>query len=297
MRQSRTVISLLSGFLSALLFSGVSLFDAAAQAQVLIRITAPPPPLPVYVQPVIPAPDFIWVPGYWAWGEFGYFWVPGTWVRAPAPGLLWTPGYWAWNDGIYVWRAGYWGPRVGFYGGVNYGFGYTGVGYYGGYWRDRVFVYNTAVNRVGSVQITNVYNKTVVNTTTVNNISFNGGPSGLKAVPNAQELAAAQDKHLPPTALQSQHHDGAGKNRALFASVNNGRPGIAATTKAGEFSGPGTVAAHAAMAGHGQGKMPAGPGLRREGRLESTKMAGAPMPKHVPRQPKHPPHQDKRMSP
>ena len=27
-----------------------------------------------------------------------------------------------------LWHAGYWGPHVGFYGGVNYGYGYGGVG-------------------------------------------------------------------------------------------------------------------------------------------------------------------------
>src|SRR5262249_5524231 len=101
---------------------------------VVVRITTPPPPLPVYVQPVIPGPDYFWAPGYWCWGPDGYYWVPGTWVLAPAPGLLWTPGYWAWRENIYVWHAGYWGPRVGFYGGVNYGFGYPGVGFHGGYW-------------------------------------------------------------------------------------------------------------------------------------------------------------------
>ena len=123
--------------------SALILIASLAHAQVLIRITTPPPPLPAYVQPVIPGPDFICVPGYWAWGEFGYVWVPGTWVRAPTPGLLWTPGYWAWSEGLYVWRAGYWGPRVGFYGGVNYGFGYTGVGYQRGYWRDRACLSTT----------------------------------------------------------------------------------------------------------------------------------------------------------
>ena len=164
---------------------------------VVVRIVRPPPPLPVYVQPVIPGPDYYWTPGYWAWGPDDYYWVPGTWVLAPAPGLLWTPGYWAWrDDGVYVWRSGYWGPRVGFYGGVNYGYGYTGSGYYGGYWSGRVFTYNTAVTNVGSVHITNVYNKTVINNTTVNNVSFNGGTGGLAAKPTADEAAAAKDKHI-----------------------------------------------------------------------------------------------------
>jgi hypothetical protein len=277
-----------------IVLSALALFASAARAEVLIRISTPPPPLPVYVQPVIPGPDFIWVPGYWAWGEFGYFWVPGTWVRAPGPGLLWTPGYWAWNDGIYVWRAGYWGPRVGFYGGVNYGFGYTGVGYYGGYWRDRVFVYNTAVTRLGSVQITNVYSKTVVNNVSVTNVSYNGGPNGLKAQPTAQEQAALQDKHLPPTTLQSQHHEGASKNRALFASVNHGRPGIVATAKAAEFSGQGVSAARGAYGPQQPANMHNLAG-KRVAHGDNAKIANVPKQPH--RNPRGPQHHDKKINP
>jgi hypothetical protein len=29
-------------------------------------------------------------------------------------------------DGVFVWYEGYRGPAVGFYGGIDYGFGYTG---------------------------------------------------------------------------------------------------------------------------------------------------------------------------
>src|SRR5215470_6206588 len=177
---------------------------ASVNVAIGISVNTPPPALPVYAQPVCPGPGYLWCPGYWAWGPAGYYWVPGTWVLAPTPGLLWTPGYWAWNDGVYLWRAGYWGPRVGFYGGINYGFGYTGVGYQGGYWNGRVFMYNTAVN-VGAVKITNVYNKTVINTTTVSNVSFNGGKGGIVAQPNAQELAAGNDKHIAATGMQAQH--------------------------------------------------------------------------------------------
>ena len=86
-----------------------------------IAITVAPPELPVYEQPALPAPGYIWTPGYWAYGSEGYFWVPGTWVQPPSVGLLWTPGYWGWRDGVYGWNAGYWGPHIGFYGGVNYG--------------------------------------------------------------------------------------------------------------------------------------------------------------------------------
>jgi len=221
---------------------------SAAPAQ-LISITIEPPVLPVYVQPPIPAPGYIWTPGYWAYGPDGYFWVPGTWVLPPRVGVLWTPGYWGWNNGIYVWNAGYWGPTIGFYGGVNYGFGYGGVGYEGGYWQGGVLMYNRSVSNFGTVNITNVYNKTVINNTTVNNVSFNGGPNGLKAQATAQELAAAKQEHIPPTGVQAQHQVAASTNRELLHAVNHGNPTVAATSKAGEFKGPGVVAAHTGATG------------------------------------------------
>src|SRR5262249_42299483 len=80
-----------------------------------------------------------------------------------------------WGDGAYVWNPGYWGPQVGFYGGINYGYGYTGVGYQGGYWDHDRFFYNRSVNNVESVHVTNVYNRTVINNVTVNRVSYNGG--------------------------------------------------------------------------------------------------------------------------
>ena len=91
-----------------------------------VRIIADeePPPLPEYEQPPLPAPGYLWTPGYWAWNNDDYYWVPGTWVEPPEQGLLWTPGYWAYADGVYAFNRGYWGPHVGFYGGVSYGYGY-----------------------------------------------------------------------------------------------------------------------------------------------------------------------------
>ncbi len=174
-----------------LLSLGILLGAAASFAQMGIglSITIAPPLLPVYVQPPIPAPGYIWTPGYWAYGPYGYFWVPGTWVQPPAVGLLWTPGYWGWNNGVYVFNPGYWGPHVGFYGGINYGFGYGGVGYQGGYWNNGAFNYNRAVNNISDTHITNVYNRTVVNNTTINNVSYNGGSGGTVARPTPQEQA------------------------------------------------------------------------------------------------------------
>jgi hypothetical protein len=229
------------------LLPALAVISPAPSYAQIISITIAPPVLPVYVQPAIPAPGYIWTPGYWAYGDEGYFWVPGTWVLPPAVGLLWTPGYWGWSNGIYAWNAGYWGPTIGFYGGVNYGFGYGGIGYEGGAWRGGVFAYNRTVNNFGNVNITNVYNKTVI----VNNnrVAFNGGTGGLTARPTALEEAAMRQQHVAATALQTQHEHTASTTRENLASINHGAPTVAATSKPGEFSGRGVVGARGALTG------------------------------------------------
>src|SRR6202453_433656 len=162
---------------------------AASSAQIILSIGFAPPPLPVYEQPVCPDTGYLWTPGYWAYAQEGYFWVPGTWVMAPEPGLLWTPGYWGW------------GAQVGFYGGINYGFGYAGVGYQGGYWNNGAFFYNRSVNNVANV--TNVCAKTVIFiNVTVNDVSYNGGAGGLSARPTAEEQTATNAKHVARTSAQ-----------------------------------------------------------------------------------------------
>lgn len=216
---------------------------AALYADISLSITIGPPPMPVYEQPAVPDGGYSWQPGYWAWGEDGYFWIPGTWVLAPEVGLLWTPGYWGWDGGYCVFHQGYWGPTVGFYGGINYGYGYGGSGFEGGHWQGRNYYYNRAVTNIGG-NTTNVYNKTVV----VNNthVSYNGGQGGVNAAPNEQEHRAAQERHVQPTREQDQHAQVASRNRDLLASVNRGRPPVAATAKPGDFSPRAVVPAKAA---------------------------------------------------
>jgi hypothetical protein len=232
---------------------------ATVQAQVICTGNASPPPeLPVYEQPPIPGPGYIWTPGYWGGGPSGYFWVPGTWVQPPSVGLLWTPGYWGWRDGIYVWNAGYWGPHIGFYGGVNYGFGYGGVGYEGGRWVNGVFAYNRTVNNFGGITITNVYEKTVVIAPGASRVSFNGGSGGITLRATAEEEAAAHEQHVAAIPAQLEQEHTAGSNRALLASENRGQPPIAATSKPGEFTGKGVVAARSVEPGMQPATKPAG---------------------------------------
>ena len=206
---------------------------AQAHAGVFISVGFAPPVLPVYVQPPLPAPGYIWTPGYWAYGDAGYYWVPGVWVMPPRMGVLWTPGYWGFVGGLYAWHPGYWGPHVGFYGGVNYGFGYGGVGFFGGEWRGGVFAYNRAVANFGGVHVTNVYeDRTVVERNTivnVNHVSYNGG-GGISARPTAMEMQAEHENHFQPTANQMEHENFAAQDRSQLAAVNHGRPGTMASS-------------------------------------------------------------------
>jgi len=213
-------------------------FSSVARAQVGVAISAgfAPPELPVYEQPLCPGDGYIWTPGYWAWDGSDYFWVPGTWVLAPEVGYLWTPPYWGWGGSAFLFHAGYWGPVIGFYGGINYGFGYFGHGYEGGRWDNGHFFYNREVNNVNVTVIHNVYN-TRVNNVTVNRVSYNGGQGGINARATSQEEAAERERHIPPVAAQDQHVEQARGNQELRASVNHGRPPIAATAKPGEFRG------------------------------------------------------------
>lgn len=221
-----------------------------AQVSLSVSITVAPPQLPVYTQPPIPAPGYIWTPGYWAYGPEGYYWIPGTWVEPPAVGLLWTPAYWSWEGHAFLFHPGYWAPHVGFYGGIDYGFGYTGIGYLGGYWTHGVFAYNRTVNNIRNVHITNIYTKTVVKNVSVTHVSYNGGAHGTRARPTAQQMAFAHDRHTPPTRVQSQHEHAASRNHGFLASENHGRPAVAATSRAGMFKGEGTVPARQ-IAAHG----------------------------------------------
>jgi hypothetical protein len=136
--------------------------------------------LPVYEQPLCPEPNLMWMPGYWAYGDNDYYWVPGAWVEPPYEGALWTPDYWDWYGGRYRFHRGYWGRHVGYYGGVNYGYGYEGVGFSGGEWRGNQFAYNTAIMRVNENRIHTVYvDRTIVERNTVardSHVAYSGGP-------------------------------------------------------------------------------------------------------------------------
>jgi len=236
--------------LRKLVLAAVLIATPAAFAGVFVSVNIAPPALPVYTQPLCPGAGYIWTPGYWAYGPDGYYWVPGVWVMPPTVGYLWTPGYWGWGGRAYIFHPGYWGPRVGFYGGVNYGFGYTGVGFFGGYWEGWHYFYNRSFTNINITNV-HVYNRTVINNVTVNRVSYNGGRGGINVRPSREEERAEHEHHFEATRMQMEHENGARGNRELLASVNHGRPAIAATARPAEFHGRNVVPARGGMDNRG----------------------------------------------
>ena len=87
----------------------------------------------------------------------------------------------------------------GYYGGINYGFGYNGLGYQGGRWDSGRFFYNTAVNNIGAATSPMFTPRPSSTTRPINNTSFNGGPGGVVAKPTNEELLAAKEPRVKAT--------------------------------------------------------------------------------------------------
>jgi hypothetical protein len=75
-----------------------------AQVSVGISIGPPPPARVVRVLPARPAPEFVWVEGYWYPVGRHYKWHEGYWTRPPYVGARWVAPR---HDGR-VHFAGYW---------------------------------------------------------------------------------------------------------------------------------------------------------------------------------------------
>ncbi len=286
MRMITSLRILLATMLFALVVVALST-TSFAQVGVGISVSFGPPPLPVYDQPICPGDGYIWTPGYWAWDDDAddYYWVPGTWVLAPEVGFLWTPPWWGWSGGVFLFHEGWWGPQVGFYGGIDYGFGYFGDGFVGGRWDGGHFFYNRSVTNINVTNIHNVYNETV-NVNRENHVSYNGGPGGINRQPRPEEERAAQERHIPPVAAQTQHFQAARQNPELRASANHGRPPIAATGRPGDFRGSAVPAKEAGgaynpPANRGANRGTAGNAARGENRAPAARGESNAPPTHV----------------
>ncbi|WP_300675092.1 YXWGXW repeat-containing protein [Soonwooa sp.] len=191
-------------------------------AQLQVSVNFAPPEIPMYNQVVCPGDGYIWVPGYWAYDNAsGYYWVPGYWTLPPSLGMLWTPGYWGFVDNAYMWNPGYWGRSVGYYGGINYGYGYFGRGYNGGRWNGNTFVYNTAVNNIDTTIIHNTYiDKNYVNNNVRTSFAGKGGVKMDESQRNKMMLN--NENHIAPTQAQQIHNESAKANSEMQFKSNQG---------------------------------------------------------------------------
>ena len=119
------------------------------------------------------------------------------------------------------------------YGGIDYGYGYSGDGYQGGRWENGAFLYNHSVNNLGSLAIANVHDQAVTADNNDVRVSFNGGRRGTAARPTQYQQAQASAEHVGATAEQQKHFEFASMDRSLYSKLNNGEPGVTATPCAG----------------------------------------------------------------
>jgi hypothetical protein len=171
-----------------------------------VSSAATPPLLSEEDQPPLSQDGLLWTPGYWYWRNQGYFWIHGAWVRPPQFGLLWTPAYWSSAGTVFVFHPGHWGSTVGFYGGVNYGYGYFGNGYTGGHWIGNSFAYNSSVNHVNPAVAHHTYAESVTNQGSRGVLSYSGGVrSGGATYAASQHQSPPRDvnKPAPPTSQRT----------------------------------------------------------------------------------------------
>lgn len=61
---------------------------------------------PVYVRPVAPYANAVWIPGEWEWRGGRYVYINGHYEHAGP--REWIPGHWREARGGYVWVKGHW---------------------------------------------------------------------------------------------------------------------------------------------------------------------------------------------
>ena len=126
---------------------------------------------------------------------------------------------------------------MGYYGGINYGYGYIGHGYDGGRWDRGHFRYNSAVNNIPAGRVNNVY-RAPVPQRPVHAESFNGGNSPWHARPTASERRFEGAQHPNPTPAQMNHEQRAIGIPEQRMGSNHGMPPTAATPRPGGFGEP-----------------------------------------------------------
>ncbi len=82
-----------------------------AYRTVVVQQTPPAPPPPPQVTETVgpaPAPNALWIPGYWDYNGAGYTWAQGHWEIPPPTSQSYVAAHWENRGGGYVFVRGYW---------------------------------------------------------------------------------------------------------------------------------------------------------------------------------------------
>jgi hypothetical protein len=75
----------------------------------VVRSSPPPAPAPLTdVVTPCPAPNALWVPGYWDYNGSGYTWTAGHWEIPPPATTTYVASHWETRNGANVFVRGYW---------------------------------------------------------------------------------------------------------------------------------------------------------------------------------------------
>ena len=82
--------------LATLVISGMSIGAGACVApdEAGVYVAAGPPTPPYEDVVVQPGPEYVWVPGYYAYAGGSYLWVSGTWRVPPSGYHRWVSAHW-----------------------------------------------------------------------------------------------------------------------------------------------------------------------------------------------------------
>jgi hypothetical protein len=83
--------------------------NGTVYGQPMVAVPAYPTSGPVPdVVPAQPAPDAVWIPGYWNWNGYQYNWIAGYWAIPPVGFRVYIGGGWIFRHGGYYYRRPYW---------------------------------------------------------------------------------------------------------------------------------------------------------------------------------------------
>jgi hypothetical protein len=90
-----------------------TIYHSEAQATTRVVVAQPPPMPPPPTPDVVvaqPAPQAVWLAGYWAYTGQGsrYVWVPGHWEIPPPQYRVYVAPHWVNRGGGYAYVQGYW---------------------------------------------------------------------------------------------------------------------------------------------------------------------------------------------